>query len=135
MTLTDSASPAELDRIRHELHQYNVQHIGEYRYQPIQAMAYEEDAHIAGITGHTGLGWLYVDLFWIHPEHRGKKLGEKLLSHIEAQAKLRNCHSAYLYTYSYQAEGFYLAQGYQVVARLPNFPTGEEKIIMTKSLS
>jgi hypothetical protein len=44
---------------------------------------------------------------WKNENHRVKVIGQKLLFLAEKAASERNCHAAYLYTYSFQRPEFY----------------------------
>jgi ribosomal protein S18 acetylase RimI-like enzyme len=82
-----------------------------------------------------GGGWLYIAGLWVSEQHRGKGLGETLLAASEKKAIAENCHSAYLYTYDFQAPEFYLKNGYNVFGKLDRFCNNHVKIFMKKRLA
>ena len=65
---------------------------------------------------------------------RGSGLGTALLQRFEARATAGGCRQVYLYTFSFQARGFYGGQGYAVAHELAAFPHGIVKFTMTKAL-
>ena len=73
-------------------------------------------------------------MLWVDPELRGRGLGSQLLLQAEQQAKAAGAHSVVLDTFDWQAEGFYLRHGYEVLGRLPDFPPGHERIYLRKAL-
>ena len=89
---------------------------------------------MGGLHGHTGLGWLYIDVLWVAEEIRGKGFGTQLVEAAEVEAGRRGCHSAYLYTYSFQQPEFYEKLGYEEFGQLNDFPDGHVKYFMKKSL-
>ena len=96
---------------------------------------WEENQNAAGgLHGHTGLGWLYVDVLWVVEEHRGDGYGTQLIKAAEVEAEKRGCHGAYLYTYSFQQPEFYKKLGYEVFGQLDDFLEGHVKYFMRRSL-
>jgi ribosomal protein S18 acetylase RimI-like enzyme len=89
---------------------------------------------IGGVIGATYWDWLHIDLMWVKEEHRGRGYGQELLSLAENEARHRGAIHAYLDTFSFQAPGFYLKYGYRVFGELSNFPTGHQRIFLTKQL-
>jgi GNAT superfamily N-acetyltransferase len=109
--------------------------IGHYRYEPL--VLFIRDANnnaMGGLHGHTGLGWLYIDVLWVAEEIREKGFGTQLVEAAEVEAGRRGCHGAYLYTYSFQQPKFYKKLGYEVFGHLNDFPDGHVKYFMKKSL-
>ena len=64
---------------------------------------------------------------------RGQGLGEEILCAIEAEARRRGATRAMLYTYSWQALGFYERLGYRAFSRF-QYPDGPERIDLQKEL-
>ena len=109
--------------------------IGRYRYEPLVLILRDSDQEaLGGLHGQTGLGWLYIDVLWVTEEICGKGYGTRLLKAAEAEAGKRGCHSAYLYTYSFQQPEFYMKLGYEIFGQLDDFPQGHVKYFMRRSL-
>ncbi len=109
--------------------------IGRYRYEPLVLILRDDNHNAAGgLHGQTGLGWLYVEVLWVNEERRGEGYGTRLVKAAEVEAENRGCHSAYLYTYSFQQPEFYKKLGYEVFGELADFPNGHMKYFMKKSL-
>jgi len=53
-----------------------------------------------------------VELLFVPPELRSQALDARLLARAEAVARAKSCTGIWLDTYSFQAPGFYLKQGY-----------------------
>ena len=54
---------------------------------------------------------------------------------VEEEARQRGCVGVFLYTYSFQAPGFYQKQGYQPMGVLDDCPPGYQRIYLKKSLT
>ncbi|HYD99483.1 MAG TPA: GNAT family N-acetyltransferase [Alphaproteobacteria bacterium] len=134
--VTDRPDPADAQAIVDHLMEYNFGRVGHrYAYTPLGVTIRDDDGTLlGGITGETGNGWLYVDCLWVAEAARGRDLGTRLMDLAEAEGRRRGCHSAYLYTYSFQARPFYEKRGYAVAATLPDFPTGHQRHYLTKRL-
>lgn len=89
---------------------------------------------VGGLYGHSGMGWLYVDYLWLQADQRGAGLGAQLLALAEAEARRRECVGVFLYTYSFQAPGFYQKQGFEVMGVLEDCPPGHQRIYLKKHL-
>ncbi|MEM9318633.1 MAG: GNAT family N-acetyltransferase [Pseudomonadota bacterium] len=98
------------------------------------SMVLRADAEIvAAGRGHVYLGVLEVRSLWVDTERRSNGLGSDLLQAIEREGISRGARKALLYTYSWQAEGFYKRHGYREFARF-GFPDGHFRIDMEKTL-
>ncbi len=94
----------------------------------------ESGIMIAGIDCRVGGGWLEIISLWVSEKQRKKKIGEKLLSAAEKTAKKEGCHSAYLYTYSFQAPEFYKKNGYNLFGTVENYYKHHSKLYLKKRL-
>ena len=77
---------------------------------------------------------MYVDILWVHENHRYKGIGTKLLLEAEKEAVQRGCHHVHLNTMSWQAPEFYQKHGYEVIGILPDIPNGNQKYLLMKAL-
>ena len=87
----------------------------------------------AGVRGHVYLGALEIRGLWVDADQRGKGIGSALMMRVEQEARGKGASKAMLYTYSWQAEGFYTALGYREYARF-DFPKGHYRVDMQKTL-
>ena len=127
---------ADLKFLDDKIFEYNFSKIGKYSYENLVIFIHDNNTTIvAGLYGHTGLGWLYIHLLWVKEEHRSKGLGTRLIEAAELEAINRGYHGVYLYTYSFQKPAFYEKLGYQVFGQLSNFPDGYSKFFMKKALA
>jgi len=111
---------------------YNAERSG-WTVQTFSVVRREGEAIVAGGRGQVYLGALEVRGLWVDEDRRGSGLGAALLAQIEAEGRRRGASRGMLYTYSWQAEGFYAAQGWRPYGRFP-FPEGHERIEMMKEL-
>ncbi len=78
--------------------------------------------------------WIYVDELWVAPESRREGLGRKLMQLAEEFAESEGLSGIWLWTQSWQAEGFYRRLGYEEFTRFDNFPQGHCRIGFRKKL-
>ena len=103
--------------------------------QPLHRVIRDADGvPCAGLVADVYGGWLMVHALWVDASQRGRRLGQALLADAERQALAMGAHSAMLDTFSWQAEGFYLKQGYEVFGRLEDFPPGHHRSYLRKRL-
>jgi GNAT superfamily N-acetyltransferase len=121
-------------RIGKGIRAYNKSAIGKLDFKPLTITMREGRNIVAGLAGYTGFGWMFVELLWVSDEKRRDGLGRALMRKAEAEARKRGVRNAYLYTFSFQAPGFYKKFGYKEFGRLQNYPSGHSCHWMTKAL-
>ena len=130
-----SPSEVEIKQIRESLVRFNESAVGADGHTPLNIVSYDRDGNpIGGILGGTYWGWLYVDILWVHEDHRKRGIGSELLRKAEEEAQRRGCHHVHLDTMSWQAPDFYKKHGYEVIAILPDIPSGNQKYLLMKAL-
>ena len=126
----------EIDYIRQSLNKFNEEIVGSDGHTPLNIIEYDKDGNIiGGLLGGTYWGWMYIDILWVHQNHRKKGLGTKLLECAEKEAVSRGCHHVHLDTMSWQAPMFYKKHGYEEIGVLPDIPKGNRKHLLMKALS
>ena len=126
----------ETDFIRDSLAKFNDERVGADGHTPLNIVEYDEDGNIiGGILGGTYWGWMYVDILWVHEDHRRNGIGSRLLAEAEKEAVRRGCHHVHLDTMSWQAPDFYKKHGYEVIGVLPDIPDGNQKFLLMKKLA
>jgi GNAT superfamily N-acetyltransferase len=94
----------------------------------------EAGSIVAGVSGYTAWGWLYVQWLWVAEEQRGAGLAGRMLAAAETDAKARGCHGAYIDTFSPVALKAYQRAGYLPFGALEDFPPGRTRTFLQKRL-
>ncbi len=127
MTISIDEHPKaeEIDELRAALRAYNQSITALSNYHQLYIKV-ENDKNelIGGIYGKIAWRWLYIDLLWVHPEHRSEGIGKKLMQSIEKEANAREVFSYYVSTASFQAPVFYQKMGYQICGEIKDLPPG-----------
>jgi len=89
---------------------------------------------IAGLVARTWWGGLEVQYLWVDKAHRQSGLGHQLMKQAEAEAIKRDCHMAYVDTFSFQAKGFYEKLGYQAYGKLAEYAHKHTRHYLAKNL-
>ena len=89
----------------------------------------------AVLTADSLWDWLYVDELWVCPTLRGEGIGRQLMQLAEEFAISQDLRGIWLWTQSWQAEGFYRQLGYREFTRFEDFPRGHSRIGFKKQLS
>ena len=116
-------SSEEVAYIDSQLERYNQEQTGRDDFEPLTLIA--RDTHgevIAGLKALTGWDWLYVQILWVHEEHRGQRLGTKLLERAETEARKRGCRGSCLSSFDFQSPNFYQKRGYSVFGQIEHYP-------------
>lgn len=135
-TIDETLSAEEADMLSDRIDTYNAQKTGFIDERPLQLAARDENNQLlGGLTGSTGLQWLYIHVLWIEEPHRHQGIGASLLEQAEQLGIQRGCHSSCLMTFSFQAREFYEQLGYAVFVKLDNYPEGHTLYFMRKKLA
>jgi len=95
----------------------------------------DSGVEIAGIL--SGIGYwkgLEIRIIWVKENYRKAGLGTHLLNHIENIAIENGAIVSMLDTFDFQAEEFYIKNGYEVIGEIKNFPPGHKRIYLSKKL-
>lgn len=114
---------------------FNDADVGASGRKPLAVFARDEHgAIVAGISGYTGWGWLYLQWLWVDERLRGRRTAASMLDAAEREAIERGCHGAWIDTFNPTAEKVYERQGYKPFGELPNFPIGRRRVFLQKKL-
>ena len=95
----------------------------------------ENNQIIAGCNGSIIFGSIYTDQLWVHPEHRGKGLGHKLMAQVHDYCRENQCAMATVATMSFQGpKAFYEKLGYVVDFERAGYTQNSSCIFLKRSL-
>ena len=135
LTVTDSPAPDELAAIGENLAAFNDADVGPSGRRPIAVVVRDDSGRlVAGSSGYTAWGWLYVQWLWVAETERGTGLAHRMLDAAETEARTRGCHAAYIDTFNPVALKVYQRQGYVPFGELPDFPPGPTRTVLQKAL-
>jgi GNAT superfamily N-acetyltransferase len=75
-----------------------------------------------------------VNSLWVDEPYRREGLGARLVAVAEDEASARGCHQVGLFTYLFQASGFYERCNYRIVGRVDDYPMGTPALWFHMSL-
>ncbi len=135
VSLETNSDAKEIAAVEESLGRFNTTRVGPDHYLPLNVLARSRDGVVfAALFGETYWNWLHIRILWIHESHRDMGLGRRLLREAEDEARRRGCQNAHLDTHDFQAEEFYLKNGYEVFGVLDDLPVGHSRIYMKKNL-
>jgi len=118
------------------LDMYNVGVTGFTEYSPVNLFLRDSGEEVqGGLLASIWGGVMYVRILWVARALRGQGHGQRLLAAAEQRAIERDCRHVFLDTFSFQAPGFYLKQGYEIYARADDWPVGHAHYFLRKGLS
>lgn len=136
LTLTDQADDDSYQAILAPLVAYNISKAGHSGTKPIVVLLRDDSQRgLGGLWGHTGYGWLFIQLLLVPESHRGQGIGTRLVEIAETEALARKCHGVWLDTFEFQARGFYEKLGYVRFAELNDYPLGFSRYFLKKALA
>ncbi|KJC60471.1 GCN5 family acetyltransferase [Bradyrhizobium sp. LTSPM299] len=116
------------------LGRYNDEKMGKQKYKRFAISLHEGNEIVGGIIGELWTAVLFIQYFWMDQKFRKKGLGGKLIKAIEDEARRFGAVRAYVDTMSFQAPGFYRANGYEEFGSIEGYPGGVTRHWLTKSL-
>ena len=135
LTVTDAPTPAELETIGGGLSAFNESDVGPADRVPLAVLVRDEASTVvAGISGYTAWGWLYVQWLWVSETQRGQGLAGRMLETAEEEARKRGCHGSYIDTFNPIALKTYGHAGYVPFGKLDDFPRGRTRTFLQKPL-
>lgn len=87
-----------------------------------------------GIQAYLDSESVYIDTLWVEESLQKKGYGTKLLGAVEQEAIKNRCKYITVDTWDFQAEGFYLKNGYKRLGEVKNYWLGHSKITLRKFL-
>ncbi|WP_270180686.1 GNAT family N-acetyltransferase [Alkalihalobacillus sp. CinArs1] len=135
MITREDAANAE---VKEKLIAYNMSKLPDSVKTPLESVTFvsrEEGELVGGITGTMFWRNLHIDFLWVKEEMRGSGLGRELLRKIETYAKENGCHLMLLDTFSFQAPGFYMNEGFEVCGEVKDHPKGYTLYYLMKRLT
>jgi GNAT superfamily N-acetyltransferase len=121
-----------IEAIRLPLIQFNLSHISKSRFEHVLLTASKEHHILGGLIGRMAYDWLEIELLWLDDSIRKEGYGKILLSQAEEIAISFGCIGAHLNTFSFQAPGFYMKQGYDVFGEIDDHPKGQKRYYLKK---
>lgn len=88
---------------------------------------------IGGMRGIVNMGLVEIRGVWVEPSYREAGLGRRLMTTLEDRARSRGATRSALWTYDWEARGFYEKLGYEIYGTLP-YPAGTTRYFMKKDL-
>ncbi|TIQ07414.1 GNAT family N-acetyltransferase [Mesorhizobium sp.] len=136
LEITAEPLPQDLARVGEGLTAFNDSDVGASGRKTLAVFVRDDaGAIVAGISGYTAWGWLYVQWLWVDETWRGRHIAASMLDAAEREALARGCQAAWIDTFNQTAAKVYQRQGYQPFGTLADFPVGRSRIFLQKKLS
>ncbi|WP_421914107.1 GNAT family N-acetyltransferase [Mesorhizobium sp.] len=133
---TADPRPEELAFLGERLTAFNDSDVGASERKALAVFVRDDDgAVVAGISGYTAWGWLYVQWLWVDERLRGQHMAGGMLDAAEQEAAARGCKNAWIDTFSPKAAKVYERQGYRPFGTLADFPVGRNRVFLQKKLA
>lgn len=135
LEVSGDPNPDDIELIGAGLAAFNEKDVGPAEKRTLAVCMRDGGGHmVAGLSGYTAWGWLYMQWLWVDENHRGKGFAGRMLEAAEAEARARRCHGALIDTFNPQALAVYQKAGYEVFGAVPDFPIGRTRSFLSKSL-
>jgi GNAT superfamily N-acetyltransferase len=103
---------------------------------PLTLVLRGEKGEVAGgLLGELQWEWLRIEILAVAEDLRGRGWGRQLVECAERIAFDSGCCHAWVDTFSFQSPMFYEHLGYRVFGELPDYPTGQVRYFLAKTLT
>jgi ribosomal protein S18 acetylase RimI-like enzyme len=126
--------PVDVLRVEDRVRDETVAASGLGAEEELVVFARQDGELLGGCCGSTWGGTCELNSLWVDERYRRQGVGGRLLTAAEDEAVARGCHQIVLFTYSFQAPGFYERCGYHIVGRVDDYPMGTPALRFQKSL-
>lgn len=137
LVLTSDFSEEDEDKVCKRLYNHNVKNTNGLLHKPgfsINLCLKDGDEVVGGIMCDDYNYCMYIDVMWVDEKYRGYGYGKQLVYEAERIAKDGGCVFAHTSTFSYQSPEFYKACGYEIFAKLDDYPDNIVQYFLKKSL-
>lgn len=94
----------------------------------------EKNEIIAGAIVYKHRDAFYLDVLWCSESSRGKGFGSKIIRMLEEEARDKSICKLFVDTFDFQAQSFYLKNGFEVIGIIPDYLLGHDRIYMRKDI-
>ncbi len=95
----------------------------------------DENGNIhGGVLARFDLESIYIDMLWVNENSRHQGYGTTLLNAAEKEGYKLGCRYSTLDTYDFEAEAFYLKNGYERFGEIKNYWLNHSRIFLRKNL-
>ncbi|PKV49548.1 acetyltransferase (GNAT) family protein [Aquimarina sp. MAR_2010_214] len=135
----ESCNKDNIQKIVAGINEYNLSKVPALSdvWTPLEYVIKNQDnEEIGGVLA--GIGYwngLEIKILWVKQGYRNKRIGTSLLKYVEKIAKEKGATIAMLDTFDFQAEEFYIKNGYTVTGEIIDFPKGHKRIYFSKKLN
>jgi ribosomal protein S18 acetylase RimI-like enzyme len=126
--------PLDVLRIEDRVRDETIATSGLDAEEELVVFARQDGQLLGGCCGSTWGGTCELNSLWVDEHYRRQGIGRRLLAVAEDEASARGCHQVVLFTYLFQAPGFYERRGYRIVGRVDDYPMGTPALWLHKSL-
>lgn len=130
--LDSNASPEDLTVISEGVFAHARQQARDGNAQPTSCVVCSAGIVVAGGSGRTEYGRLFVSYHWVAEELRGQGIGRRVLAELESEAFRRGCRDALVETLDDGVANLYARLGYQPVAVVRGYVGRFNRHIMVK---
>ena len=127
-------SQSDNDVVREGIIAFNESVLGERDKQFSIFLKNDSGKVFGGIQAFLGTESIYIDVLWVERDLQKQGYGTKLLDAAEREAIKNGCIFSAVDTWDFQAEAFYLKNGYERIGELKNYWLGHSKIFLKKNL-
>jgi GNAT superfamily N-acetyltransferase len=129
-------APTEADNgvVREGITAFNESILGERDKTFSIFLRNDQSAVCGGIQAFLGTESIYIDVLWLEKSLQKQGYGTKLLQAAEQEAIKNGCIFSLVDTWSFQAEEFYLKNGYERIGEIKQYWLGHSKIFLRKHL-
>ncbi len=138
IAITHDVNDAEIKIIQQGLIESSKKILGstDFMEKSFSVLLKNENNNISGgLLARFDLESIYIDMLWVNESARNQGYGTQLLTMAEKEACKLRCRYSTLDTYDFEAEEFYLKNGYERFGEIKNYWLNHSRIFLRKKLN
>lgn len=120
-TVDAQSSDEDLQVVSEGVYSHGREQAWDGHAEPISCLVRDGSRVVAGGSGRTEYGRLFVNYLWVSAELRRQGLGRRVLEALESEAVRRGCRDALIETLDDGVAALYGQLGYRSVAVVPGY--------------
>ena len=134
VTITHAPDPADNAVISRGLFSEYAALVGEPDRDFSVFLKEESGKVIGGVQASLDTEQIYIKALWVDEAYRHQGYGKQLLIAAEQEGLQQGCHLSVVETWDFQAEAFYVKNGYARIGEIKNYWKSHAMIFLRKTL-
>lgn len=132
--VTERPDPKDAAAVRNPIYAWNNVRYGEKPGFFTVLLKSEAGVVHGGLMAYVHTDSIFIDILWVDDASRGQGYGTRLLLEAEKECVRRGIPYSTVDTFDFQAQPFYVKNGYEEIGTIPKYVRGFDRIFLRKKV-